>query len=147
MDSTRGMETLLIGFGNVLRRDDGVGWAAVERLAGKRIRGVACHQLTPDLAAEIARADRVIFVDAAAEGIAGELFCRRVAAAPSTDLVHAQTPAALMELTRKLYGCSPPAFLYTIAGAEFGYGEGLSSEVESTLVELIERLVIEAEAE
>ena len=45
---------LIIGYGNPLRADDGVGWQAARRLAELRqdefVETLALHQLTPELA-------------------------------------------------------------------------------------------------
>ncbi|MFN7898679.1 MAG: hypothetical protein ACK5N0_03300 [Synechococcaceae cyanobacterium] len=57
---------LVIGIGNSLRGDDGVGWWLAQRaerwLPPDRVRAV--RQLTPELAAELAAATRVLFLDA-----------------------------------------------------------------------------------
>lgn len=77
-----GLTTLIIGYGNTLRGDDGVGYRIAEIFEQEEdgleshyseesrhtVRSHPCHQLTPDLAAELAQADRVIFVDAIAPG-------------------------------------------------------------------------------
>jgi hydrogenase maturation protease len=45
--------TLLIGYGNPLRGDDGLGWQVADQVArdaDKSIKVVATHQLTPELA-------------------------------------------------------------------------------------------------
>ena len=51
---------LVIGYGNPLRGDDGIGWSAANALAegmqDDRVRIVACIQLTPELAESIAQA-------------------------------------------------------------------------------------------
>ena len=63
---------LIIGYGNPLRGDDGVGWRVAEAAGTALPEGaatvLAVHQLTPELSAPISRAGRVVFVDAAAEG-------------------------------------------------------------------------------
>lgn len=89
---------LIIGYGNPLRGDDGVGVRAAELLAGEmekgtkpgkgtagergreipslpgpRVEVLACHQLTPELAPRVAAADRLILVDARAAGEPGAL--------------------------------------------------------------------------
>jgi Ni,Fe-hydrogenase maturation factor len=47
---------LVIGYGNELRGDDAIGqWVA---------RAVAAHQLTPELAEDLAHTDYAVFVDA-----------------------------------------------------------------------------------
>src|SRR5690242_12833541 len=65
---------LVIGYGNPLRGDDGVGWHAAEALAkslqdeervpAERVMVLACHQLTLELAEPLSRVERVIFIDA-----------------------------------------------------------------------------------
>lgn len=60
-------DTLLIGYGNTLRSDDGVGPSVVEAIDQRQLLGVrslTCHQLGPELAADLATAGRVLFVDA-----------------------------------------------------------------------------------
>jgi hypothetical protein len=58
---------LVIGYGNTLRGDDGVGYQVAETVAEwqlPQVRSIAVHQLLPELAADIAEVDLVIFVDA-----------------------------------------------------------------------------------
>ena len=61
---------LVIGYGNTLRRDDGVGPGVAEAVAALGLPGVqtlACALLTPELAEPVARAGMVVFVDAAVD--------------------------------------------------------------------------------
>ena len=73
---------LVVGYGNSLRGDDGIGWHAARlltddpRLAGARV--LACHQLVPELAVDVSRAALVVLVDAAADGDPGAVSVRRV---------------------------------------------------------------------
>jgi Ni,Fe-hydrogenase maturation factor len=58
---------LVVGYGNDLRSDDGVGQRVAEVVATweiSNVRSLAMHQLTPELAAELADVDVAIFVDA-----------------------------------------------------------------------------------
>lgn len=58
---------LLIGIGNRLCGDDGVGAQLVDALTAEgdgRLRTLTVHQLTPELAAVVADASAVLFVDA-----------------------------------------------------------------------------------
>ncbi|MCF3625745.1 hydrogenase maturation protease [Planktothrix agardhii 1801] len=62
---------LIVGYGNPIRGDDGVGQAViteVEQWNLTNVRSLSIHQLTPAVAAEMAEVDTVIFVDAALEG-------------------------------------------------------------------------------
>ena len=61
---------LVIGYGNTLRRDDGVGPKLADAVAALGLTGVrtlACALLTPELAEAVSQAQRVIFVDAAVD--------------------------------------------------------------------------------
>ena len=129
--------TLVIALGNPLREDDGAGWAVARALrrAGD-LRVLVVHQLTPELADEVSRADAVVFVDARRGGPAGEL--RTVAVSPEGafaehGLTHVLDPATLLRYAQVLYGRAPKAWLVSIAGERFGLGDTLSGSVERTV--------------
>ena len=73
---------LVLGYGNPMRSDDGLGWQiAVELFRTNRspdVEVLPCHQLTPELAPAVSRADAVIFVDCEQGGTPGEIRCREV---------------------------------------------------------------------
>jgi hydrogenase maturation protease len=73
---------LIVGYGNPLRGDDGLGWHAAEalRAALPEAEILAVHQLTPELAEDASRAELVIFLDAAETGAPGEWRCREIVA-------------------------------------------------------------------
>ena len=56
---------------------------------------------------------------------------------------HLFGPAEAVETARVLGRLPTELVLYGIEGAEFGYGEALSPEVERTAIELVELLVNE----
>jgi hydrogenase maturation protease len=120
---------LVIGYGNTLRRDDGVGPKvadAVEALALTGVRVLACPLLTPELAEPISRARMVIFVDAAVDTPL-EVQRRKLEPAPSSQVMaHAANPATLLALARDVFGHAPEAWLLTVPVAELGIGEALS---------------------
>jgi hydrogenase maturation protease len=121
---------LIIGFGNPLRGDDAFGIRAAERIPG----AIAVHQLTPELMDPIARADRLLFLDAAADGAPGEI--RRRPVEPSggeATFTHHLTPEALLAGTLALYGRAPEAEIITVSGANFSLSDRLSPEVEAAL--------------
>jgi hydrogenase maturation protease len=131
---------LVIGYGNELRRDDGVGpcvarAAAAWNLPG--LRALSVHQLTPELAEELAVMDRVIFIDAAAEGHGPEVRTLVPAAAGAAALGHAVDPRRLLGLTAALHGRAPMAWLITAPAADLGHGEGLSPEGERAAAEAL----------
>ena len=134
---------LIIGYGNPLRGDDGLGWYAAERLRNElrdpETEILSAYQLTPELAEPISRANLVVFLDARDGGVPGELRCENVEARPNPTgaLSHHATPAGLLWAARTLYGSAPEGRLYSVSGACFGYGEGLSAPLEAALDELV----------
>jgi hydrogenase maturation protease len=134
---------LIVGYGNPLRGDDGVGQVVTRAFAGAdAIDGVetlACHQLTPELAERFAAVARVVLIDAAVGSEAGRVSVvpLQSAPAPASTLGHHVEPAQLLRLTLSLYGRSPEAYLITVGAGSLELGEGLSAPVMAALPELI----------
>jgi hydrogenase maturation protease len=125
---------LVIGFGNTLRRDDGVGVKVAETVADLGLPGVTVivrHQLVPELAEPISQARSVLFVDAAANTFA-PLELRVVEpAAAAQILAHAADPGTLLALAREIFNRHPPAWTLAIPGEDFGFGDGLSPRAQA----------------
>ena len=139
------ISVLIIGFGNSLRSDDGIGWHVAQELwrvidaAGVEI--INCRQLTPDLAEPVSRAASVIFIDAAERGAIGEFKwdCVLPESALGT-FSHQLSPVTLLAVCRDLYGYSPEASLISVPGESFVFGESLSPAVAARLPTLIARI-------
>jgi hydrogenase maturation protease len=138
MNESARIHALIIGIGNPLRSDDGLGWAVAEQLS--RDCDIGCdihtvHRLTPELAQWIAGADLVVMIDASHEGEPGELRIRPLSlpARPGAVGTHYTTPEELAALTAVVYGHCPPVVLVTMTGANFRLGEQLSSIIASRL--------------
>jgi hydrogenase maturation protease len=135
------MKTLVIGYGNGLRGDDAVGPRAAEQVEGWDLPGVtslAVHQLTPELAAAIAEAEAVWFIDACIEG-PGRVE-PVVPSEPDSRLDHLWSPGVLLYLAKSLYGAEPPAYHLLIPAVEFGYGVDLSAIARDGLADGLETL-------
>ena len=146
---------LVIGYGNPLRGDDGVGWRVANdvaaSLADASVEALTVHQLTPELSASISRADRVIFVDAAATGAHGAILCWPLAeteppAAAGGFDSHLASPDQLLVMAAELFGRRPEAHLMTIAGGVFALSEELSPPVAAAVAEAVARVVALATA-
>ena len=125
---------LIIGIGNPLRSDDGLGWAVAELLSQDGDMGCHIHtvyQLTPELAQWMAAANLVVMIDASHEGEPGELLIRSLAlsAQPSAVGTHYTTPEELAALTAAVYNQCPPVVVVTMTGEDFSIGEQFSSIV------------------
>ena len=120
---------LVIGYGNTLRRDDGVGPKVAEavralNLAG--VRAIACHQLTPELAEPISQSRVVVFIDAAVDAPA-KVQIRKLEPNVSSQIsTHAADPQTMLALARDLFGHAPEAWWLRIQVENLGFGEELS---------------------
>ena len=138
-------KSLVIGYGNPLRGDDGVGWHVAKMLQARQddleIEATACQQLVPELAERISRAKAVYFVDATSAGVQGEWRCQPIQSedAPSA-LAHFATPSALLAMAQRLYGIVPKAYLFTICGASFEFSGELSAIVAAAVPSVVEAI-------
>lgn len=134
---------LVIGYGNALRRDDGLGWHAAERLAvDPRLAGATVlqrHQLTPELALDVSDASFAVFVDAS-RGPAAQLAVEPVVAAETAAIPwsHHVDPALLLALARDLYGRAPDAVAVSVGVASVAVGQRLSHVLQRVLPEVVD---------
>jgi len=133
---------LIVGIGNPLRSDDGLGWHVARELLHELARGlanddvqvVATQQLMPEISDRASRAELVLFIDAARSGNPGTLKCEQIApAAPASRHSHDLTPAGILKLAQELYGRCPAAYLLTVAGESFVTGDTLSATVAAAI--------------
>jgi len=135
---------LVVGYGNALRTDDGLGRHAAERLADDpRLDGVTVigrQQLTPDLALDVSRACLVVFVDASHGPPAGSFTIERMerTGTRATAWSHQLSPSSLVALARELYGEAPDVFLVSVGVKSLDLGDRLSPVVEATLPRLVD---------
>ena len=134
---------LIVGYGNPLRSDDGIGWHAARLLAtDPRLEGatvLARHQLAPELAEDVSQASLVVLLDAA-EGDPGSVSVRQIEPRPATPATwsHHLDPETLAGLAQTLYGAVPPIVLVSVAAATFAEGDGLSSALQQALPGVVE---------
>lgn len=139
---------LVIGIGNPTRSDDGAGHAVVSGLAhvvpGGTYRLV--HQLTPDLAEDVAEASLVVFVDASLQATTVEMI--PVEPTPVAPGSHLTTAGTLLHLTELVYGRRPGAALQVaIPAYELGFGEELSPWTATWVGRAIARLTTHLDRE
>lgn len=129
--STDYPEILIIGYGNTLRSDDGIGQIvaqAVETWGDPQVRSLYVHQLTPELAVDMEIAKTVIFVDAVkmADHLQ-EIELRKVTSLNTEQsFTHQISPQSLLYLTQQLYSQSPTVWWLLIPVINFDFGEELS---------------------
>jgi hydrogenase maturation protease len=143
--------TLIIGYGNALRGDDGAGYIAAEllreRIRDTNVEVLSVQQLTPELMEPVSRASRVIFMDASVVGRAGKFNRMPLRPAPACSrFTHQVTPETLLAGAQALYGHTPEAVLYTIPGRFFDVGQELTPSVRRAVEDLVTELVAQLDA-
>lgn len=135
---------LVIAYGNPLRSDDGVAWQAANELRRDlpwAARIICAHQLTPEVAEDVSRADLVIFLDASSTGKPGTVRCQAVSARSRKPCFsHHLAPADLLGWCHRLYSAKPRAFLISVDGERFDYGQGLSVRALNAVPLVVERV-------
>ena len=139
------MRVLIIGYGNPLRGDDGIGPEAARRLAAEMtdpdVEALAVHQLTPELAEPISQAELVLFIDAASEGVPGEVRVQKIEPrTPEQAFTHQFDPPMLLAAAQLLFGRSPEARLISIAAQSFEFEERLSAPVAASIEKVVRRV-------
>lgn len=147
---------LILGYGNTLRQDDGLGYLWAEQVQHQSqnapgslpLKSLAVHQLTPDLAAIVSEAQDIIFGDVVpgeapiapsshlkpvADTPQGLVLYRLQPIAHPGQLGHQSNPAHILALCQTLYGVQPPALWLLMPGEQFGYGETLSPLGQTSL--------------
>ena len=149
--------SLVIGIGNPLRGDDGVAWTLLDDVEVRRDVEVTrtdwggtdgsaevvlsrVHQLTPELAADLAACSRVLFVDAwladqqgPPTGGTRPRLQELDPGAPSAGLSHHLGPTELLALCQACYGRSPQAHQLLVPAFRFEHGVELSPSLKAGL--------------
>lgn len=130
---------LVIGYGNPLRGDDGLGWKITSGLAttiqDETIKVLAMNQLTPELSELISEVEFVVFIDATHVGRPGSWKCETIEPKESSPQTfgHHLTPASLLDFAQAIFKASPPAVLVSVAGSCFDCGQELTPSVTAAL--------------
>jgi hydrogenase maturation protease len=153
-------QTLVLGFGNPDRQDDGVAVHIIGRARarlglampaaddggifeiGPHARALIRRQLLPELAVEAIGCDRLILVDAHAAGERRRLVCTRIRpeCPPPSGLSHTLPPEAFLRLVGLITGRVPPAFQLSVRGHRFDPQIGLTPQT-AALVEPAARVL------
>src|ERR1700744_4317230 len=100
------IDLLVIGYGNEIRGDDGVGPKVAATVAEwnlARVRAIACPLLTPELADPISRTRVAVFVDAAVDAPNEVQLCKLDPGDSSQIMAHAANPRTMLALARDVF--------------------------------------------
>ena len=119
---------LVLGIGNPLRGDDGVG-----ALLAEEARGRSVQQLTPELAEELAPLEAVLFIDAWLAPLGATPQLTLITAAAGAAESHRLDPPQLLAISQALYGRAPEAQLLQVPAHAFDHGTALSAPLKAAL--------------
>lgn len=130
--------SLIYGIGNVGRRDDGLGWAFIDRLEARQPLPRAVlhrnYQLNLEDADLISEFTRVLFVDATKDPAVSSFALTRPE--PKLDLSftsHAMSVPSILEIAKQCFGDVPEVYLLAIRGYEWEMQIGLTETAEQNL--------------
>ena len=149
---TRAKRTLVAGFGNVLRGDDGFGVEVVRRLGERGVASESVELLDVGtggirLAQELMSPfDRLIIVDATTRGgVPGSVYTLAVdEVRPTREIdMHTTVPSRALEVAQAL-GPLPPAIY--LVGCEPASVDDLTTELSPAVAAAVDRAIQEIEA-
>jgi hydrogenase maturation protease len=126
------LAVLCIAIGNALRGDDGAGQRVLELLGhSDRVLMRSVVQLTPELAAEVAAFEIVLFIDA--DVACSDPHIESVSRGPirGTPLTHAAAIFEVVGLAERIYGFSGASFICRVPARAFEIPEALSPVAEA----------------
>lgn len=134
----------LIGLGNTLRSDDGLGHYVCRRireLAGDKADTFFFQQLTTDLLEDFLVYDCIIVADASVEGPPYTFYRAATDATSLPTGVHQGDAGLLQVLARQLYNRNLPVYLCSIRGMNFDFGELLSEPAQTAAEAAVSQLL------
>lgn len=136
---------LLIGYGNPTRMDDGVGWYIADRIQERledAIEVIQADQLDVEMIEDIKDHEVVIFVDTHISNEDDWIRSEEVKPDPSPGLItHIIKPSNLLAFCESLYHKYPKAYLYSVKGVNFDFGEELSEQAQKLADKTVQRIV------
>lgn len=153
------MRTLIFGYGNYDRQDDGAAWHVISLL--RKALSIPDHetidddfisdddlifvfqlQLTPELAESVAQFDRVCFIDAHTGAVPEDVHYEVLH--PSyqhSPLTHHLTPSSLLSIIQTIYHNVPESVLVSIRGYSFEFTQSLSTQTQMLVPLAVNKIV------
>ncbi len=153
--------TLVIGFGNIDRADDGVAYHVINGLRrrlgqgmlhedetgleeiGAQIDSIFLVQLAPELMDVIILYDKVIFVDAHVYDNVDSLYYAPVFPEfTQATFTHHMMPSMLLALLKAICNREPTAHIISIRGYDFDFHRNLSADTEALVEKAVDHILL-----
>lgn len=154
------IRTIIIGYGNIDRSDDGLAYEVVNTVRktlgqnildegdtgldtlGSQIDSVFLPQLLPEIMELLKDYEQIVFVDAHAGDDLNDLNCVRLAPQyVSSTFTHHMTPEALLAFLKTLYHHEPQAYLVSVRAHDFDFKRAFSPQTQSLLPLATEKII------
>lgn len=152
--------TLVIGYGNVHRADDGVAYHVVNALRqrlgqqslgedqtgledlGAETDSILLTQLAPELIDILGDYDQIVFVDAHVRDDVPDL-CHEIVPPEYviSAFTHHMTPAMLLALLKAIHQQEPVGHIVSIRGRDFDFNESLSASTQALVGPTVELII------
>ncbi|HPK53827.1 MAG TPA: hydrogenase maturation protease [Smithellaceae bacterium] len=152
--------TIVVGYGNIDRADDGVAYVLINILRqnlgqkvlsegdtgleelGLPVDSIFLSQLMPEIMETLAAYDRIIFVDAHVDAGAGDLNCLKVTPEYGiASFTHHMTPAGILAFLQLLYNRDPASYIVSVRGFDFDFKRELSSATSGLIRPAVEKIL------
>jgi len=137
-------KTILLGYGNPDRGDDGVAWHFLQKLVSKfeaedvDLLTSDIIRISPELSEAIANYERAIFIDAHTGEIQKDINLQKVEPKyMSSPFTHHMTPSTVLSLTNSFGGKCPDSWLLSIRGYEFNFERFLTERTSKLISEAL----------
>ncbi len=152
-------DTLVIGYGNADRQDDGAGWHILKDLAerlgtsvpedpgasievdSETVDLIFILQIYPELAETISQYGRICFVDAHTSDIPQEISWIELSPEyEKSPLTHHMSPRTVLSIAATIYDHTPEAILVSVRGFLFEFDRKLTPKTAALAEEAAERI-------
>ncbi|HEY59140.1 MAG TPA: hypothetical protein G4N92_00400 [Anaerolineae bacterium] len=153
-------KTLILGYGNPDRGDDGVALFILNHLiAQKRHTPINLLetgfsilnesidlwynlQLVPEISEILAKYQRAVFIDAHTGKIQEDLKISEIKPYyQNSPLTHHSTPASCLSLAQGLFGSAPKSILVSVRGYQFNFTNNLSNKTKGLAIKASEYIL------
>ena len=152
--------TIVIGYGNSDRADDGVAYEVINALRqhlgkktldeddtglealGSSVDSIFLTQLMPEIMEVLIDYDQIIFVDAHVGTNMNNLNCTPVTPEyVSSTFTHHMKPASLLAFIKALYNKEPAGHLISIRGYDFDFKRMISHDTRALIPAAVENIL------
>ncbi|NTW78489.1 MAG: hydrogenase maturation protease, partial [Syntrophaceae bacterium] len=151
--------TIVVGYGNIDRADDGVAYEVINTLRqrlgqellsegdtglegmGAEVDSIFLIQLMPEIMEVLIDYDQIIFVDAHAGANTNDLNCIPVTPEyVSSTFTHHMSPASLLAFLKLLYNREPAGHIVSLKGNDFDFKRMLSDSTRILIPAAVEKI-------